>query len=90
MLRRNKRFLNESHHEGGSIHWHIITTKTDYAFAEGSIIIRDCDKSVEIDMYCSKRKHVADRISKVEALIEELEKVKLALIETKKCTTYLY
>lgn len=86
MKARGKRFLSDSHDEGGSISWEVRTCGVSMfdSFVDGSLKIGDCYRFVDIDFDCSEYKHIKKRIDKADRLIIELTKMKEALLLAEK------
>lgn len=82
MIKRGKKFLNNSHEEHGSVSWHVTTGK-DMDFYQstcgGELRIADCYKVITLDFDCEKVSHVDKRIAKLDVLIQELQEMRAAL-----------
>ena len=86
MIRRNKTFLSDSHEEFGSVSWVVETNGEDNILGyvvEANLTISDCSKCAQLDFDCKGYKHIDKRIKKLDTLIEELQKMKEAMLEVK-------
>lgn len=95
MRARGKTYLNNSFNEGGSIKWKVLSGvhkeyKCDIINSE--LVITDCSNTIVLDFDCEKKAHIPKRIAKLDVLIDELSKMKAALVqaenETKKKKFY--
>lgn len=90
MKRRGQQFLNESYYEGGTVRWMVSTEGTDYNLlskpdeVEAELKISDCDKIIALDFNCNNLKHLTKRVAKLDVLIEELNKMRSALLLAEK------
>lgn len=88
MRQRGKQFLSESHQEGGTISWSVITISDsssvlDYP-VEAEIKLTDCYKQINLDFDCVEVKHIKKRVDKLDRLLVELNKMKEALLLAEK------
>jgi len=81
---KNKRFLSDDEHETGSICWYIEKNEdADFLTVNSSVKIYDCNRSVSLDFDCLDLEDIEGRVAKVDVLIEELTKLRGALLEAK-------
>lgn len=82
MKKRDKKFLNDSTSEFGSVAWSVSTEDGyDMYVLEGSLQIQDCGSRISLDFDCEKPKHIQKRIDKLDSLIHSLQEMKVALEE---------
>lgn len=87
MKKRDKRFLNESTEEFGSISWSVVSgdpvNRWD-SLVESDLRISNCSKNIHLDFNCEKLSHIDKRLVKLDNLIDSLTLFKEALLEAKK------
>jgi len=87
-MKTSKRFLSSKACEYGSIAWEAGVEKTysvrddsDNFEISANIHLTDCYKVINLDFYTCNFDEVANRIEKIDTLIEELNKFKDAYIQ---------
>lgn len=68
----NKRFVSERDNEGGAISWSLGTNKKVGNWVDGSIYIRDCYKTIHLEMGMHTYSDYLSRVNKIEGFITEL------------------
>ena len=83
---RGKKFLSDSHEEGGTIIWDgQVRNNGEYRqLFTGQIRITDCTKAVYLDFTCTNTKDIQARLDKVDVLLEEINKFKSVLLEAQR------
>jgi hypothetical protein len=84
-MSNNKVFLNDLPDETGSVCWSI-TKDSDgigFFFSEGELKLYDCSRSVTIDFSCFYESDIDSRITKANVLLDEITKMRAALIALK-------
>jgi hypothetical protein len=96
---RDKRFLNESHAEFGSISWYVKQGGGHYLSSHAVSIsspsniasdlrLTDCGHNIVLEFSAYKYKHVVSRLAKLDALIDSLVEFRAAYIKQAKATTF--
>ena len=83
---RGKKFLSDSHEEGGTVSWRGKTGQEswDNSLFEGEVRLTDCSKAIYLEFNCHRYKDIQKRLDKVDVLLEELNKFKGTLLEAQR------
>lgn len=80
MKAQGKRFLTDRGAEGGSIRWSV-ETGSYLTEIDAELILSDCSKHIYLEFSCDNNKALGKRVAKLEALIEELQDFREALLK---------
>lgn len=82
--RANNAILNKpNYHSVAAVSWYILVTQ-DTQWVDGSVSISDCSRAITLDLcYGEEQEDYENSLHKVDVLIDKLEELKQALIESR-------
>lgn len=81
MRRSNKRFLTTNPSESGAIIWYVRKEEDSrFEVMDASVVIKDCHETVNLDFSVEDWNKLQKRIDKLDVLIEELQKMREAMV----------
>ena len=83
MKAQGKRFLTKRGDEGGSVRWSINTDEYSNKSIESYLTLTDCGGTITLEFSYHTSKGYDKRVAKLDAVIEELQSMRTALVGSK-------